>query len=172
VIRSHFDPGTHQGTIVLRPNQSWTWQANKFFLGTLLAVSLTIATTMTALGYWMILPYSLLEMGVLLACLYYCVRRTHRQEVLRLTPDQVVIERGVNKLDERISYERYFARFFVQPPRRSWDNKRLSLACRGQEQEIGSFLNEEEKDQLIGELRRMIRRLDDAMVGTRSTAAT
>jgi len=169
MIQSEFDAGRQQGRIILRPNRSWTWRANTLFVGSLMVISLTIGIGFTLQGMWVILPFTLLELGILTACLYYCVRRTHRQEVLTFSPDTLVLERGVNRPDSRIEFQRYFTRFFVKGPRHPWYRKRIAVRCRETELEIGSFLASEELDDLVRQLRAMIQHLDQ-LPATGSTA--
>lgn len=160
MITCEFETGCRGGRIVLRPNRSWTWRANTFFVATLTLLSGCIAGFFAFQGMWMILPFSALEMSVLLWCLHYCVRRTHRQEVLTFSPDRLVLERGINRPEFRQEYQRYFTRIFVRPPAHPWRDKRVSLCCRNTEVEIGSFLSNVEKDDLVNALRQMIQRLD------------
>ena len=125
-----------------------------------MVVSLVVAVTFTVQGLWLVLPFTVLEMTVLTACLHYCVRRTHTMEVLRLTRDHLIFERGIRRPTERFAFDRYFARFFVEPPRHPWYPKRIALKCRGEEVEVGRFLGAEEKDELIRSLRGVIARLE------------
>ncbi len=156
MITSAFDQATVSGKIVLRPNRSWTWRANTYFVGTLMVISLSIAVAFTLQGMWVILPFTVLEMAILLACLYYCVRRTHIQEVLTFSPESLVLERGINRPQLRVEFQRYFTRFFVRGPKHPWYRKQIALRCRDRELEIGSFLSSDEKDDLIRQLRDMI----------------
>ncbi len=166
MITSDFDQASGSGRIVLRPNRSWTWRANTYFVGTLMVISLTIAVTFTLQGMWVILPFTVLEMSVLLACLYYCVRRTHVQEVLTFSPESLVLERGINRPQLRVEFQRYFTRFFVLGPRHPWYRKQIALRCRDREMEIGSFLSSDEKDDLVRQLRDMIHRFEASGVGS------
>lgn len=162
MVAARFDDQAFAAYIVLRPNQSWTWRANTYFIGTLMTISLTVATAFTVQGFWMILPFTVLELSVLTSCLYYCVRRTHITEVLRLNRDELVFERGINTPTQRHAFDRYFTRFFVKPPRHPWYRKTIELKCRDQAMEVGQFLSDEEKDRLVRELRQIIHRLDSA----------
>lgn len=148
--------------IVLRPNRSWTWRANTYFVGTLMTISLMIAAVFTSQGFWLILPFTVLEMAILLGCLYYCVRRTHTTEVLRLNRDELVFERGINQPTQSFSFERYFTRFFVRPASHPWYRKKIELKYRDKAMEVGNFLCDEEKDELVRELRGIIHKLDSA----------
>ncbi len=160
MIASHFDPDRALGQIVLTPNRSWTWRANALFVATLMTVSLLVAMAFTWHGFWMILPFTVIEMSLLTACLYYCVRRTHTREVLRLTKNQLVLERGINRPTQRYDFERYFARFFVEPATHPWRRKKVAVRCRGRAVEVGRFLSDADKDDLVRALRAMIARLD------------
>jgi len=161
VIAAHFDDLTAEGQIVLQPNRSWTWRANVYFVATLLVVSSGIGSFFLWNGMWVIVPFTVLELCVLTAALYYCVRRTHTTEVLTLSRSRLVLERGVNRPTQRFDFDRYFSRFLVRSPSHPWYRKRIALRCRGQELEVGSFLTDEEKDDLVSQLRRMISRLDE-----------
>jgi uncharacterized membrane protein len=162
VIVSEFDDTHAGGRVVLRPNRSWTWRANTLLVGTLMAVSGSVATVFAYQGLWLVLPFTIIEMSVLLACLYYCVRRTHLQEVLTLSPEHLLFERGVNHAELQYRCPRYFARFLVDAPPHPWHRKRVSLRCGATRLQIGSFLRNDEVDELIRVLRDMIHRLDTA----------
>lgn len=171
MVTAEFDPLARAGRIVLRPNRSWTWRANACLAGSLMAVSGTMGVAFALQGMWPILPFTVVEAGVVLACLYWCVRRTHLQEVLTFSADHLLFERGIGRPQARRSFQRYFTRFFVRPSGHPWRSKRIALRCRDQELEIGSFLTGAEKDRLIAELRDMIHRLDQPPATTRTSPA-
>ena len=109
MINAEFDENASRGQIVLKPNRSWTWRANTYLVGSLMVISGVVAGVFTVNGMWLILPFTVLEMSVLTACLYYCVRRTHTTEVLTLSKSTLVFERGVNKPTQRFDFDRYFS---------------------------------------------------------------
>ncbi len=162
MIASEFDRAGPGGRIVLRPNRSWSWRANTYLVATLMAVSGSMASVFAYRGMWVILPFTALEMSVLLACLYYCVRRTHLQEVLTFSPDYLIFERGITRPQIRRRFQRYFTRFCVRAAEHPWYRTRVSVRCRETDLEIGSFLTSEEKEDLVAALRDMIWRLDSA----------
>ncbi|MEM6707690.1 MAG: DUF2244 domain-containing protein [Pseudomonadota bacterium] len=160
MVSSDIDDETGTVQIVLKPNRSWTWRNNVWVLASLFTLSLTIGIFFLFHRYWMILPFTLTEVAIVSACLYYCVRETHRQEVLRMGVDRVVLERGIWRPQERREFERYFTRFSVtQPPYRG-HQKTVSLSCRGEDTEIGSFLPPADKDELIRVLKHAVSFLD------------
>jgi len=167
MIEATFDDQRHVGTIVLRPNRSWTWRANQYLVYTLMAVSGTIAIVFTARGLWVVLPFTVLEMSVLLGCLYYCVRRTHRQEVLRLSPDELVLESGHDRPERIYRCPRFFARFHVESARHPWYATRIRIEARGERHAVGDFLGNDEKRMLVRHVRDLIHRLDSSGSATR-----
>jgi uncharacterized membrane protein len=156
MVSADFDDVSRTGRIVLRPNRSLSWRANVAFLSGLSVVSLTIAFSFLLGGYWMILPFSLLELAFLGLCLHWVVRRTHRQEVLTFSDDELLIEAGMDRPERRHVFKRLFARFCVRKPRHPWYGTRIAVRSHGEEVEIGDFLTVEDKATLIAELRRMV----------------
>lgn len=161
MITSDVDPRSRETTIILQPNHSWTWRANVWLVASLMVVSCTAGLVLTALGYWLVLFFTLLELGLLSWCLHYCVSRTHRQEVLRLNQERLILESGIRRPTKTIEIERFFARFFVRPPTYRGHHSSLALRYADNELEIGSFLTDDEREQLISLLRSTIHRLDN-----------
>lgn len=160
MVSAEFDGDQQTGQIVLQPNHSWTWRANVYFLITMFVLSIAIATGFLLQGYWPILPFAGLEMLGLTAAIWYCVRKTHRQEVVRFSQDEVVVELGVNKVEREHRFQRFFTRVHVEAPTGSRRSQRIALAEREHRLEIGEFLTDDEKETLIRELRQMIRLLE------------
>lgn len=162
MVIAHFDSESRTGQIVLRPNRSWSWRANLVFLGVLASVCLIIGTIFLLQGLWLILPFSILEVSLVGLALYVCARRTHVQEVLTFSPDELRIERGRARPESRQVFKRLFARIFVHRPRHPWYPTRVAVRSHGREVEVGAFLGPDDKQQLIAELRRMIDQVERA----------
>ncbi len=158
MIAAHYDEHDHIGRIVLRPNRSWTWRANTYFIACMLSVSLTIAASFALRGFWLVLPFSVFEMSALSACLYYCVRRTHQQEVLTFSVDELVVERGHTHAERVYRFSRFFARFLVEPAPHPWYRDRIQVQSRKERVEIGRFLAPDERTRLVAQLRLMVNR--------------
>lgn len=161
MVCATYDADSRTGRIVLQPNRSWTWRANVLFLAGFAGVSLAIGLSFLVRGYWMILPFNLLELAVVSACLYHCVRRTHLQEVLTFSEDELLIERGIRGPQTRHLFKRLFARFFVRRPRHPWYGTRVAVRSHGREVEIGNFLSPDDKSELIEALRSMVSSLGE-----------
>lgn len=161
MVSAEFDDERQTGQIILQPNHSWTWRANLYFLATLFVISIAIAIVFFVQGFWLILPFAGIEMLALTGAIYYCVRKTHRQEVLRFSQEAVVLESGVNKIEQQHHFQRYFTRIHVEPPAGARRSQRIAIAERDHRVLVGEFLNDDEKKTLIRELRQIIRLLEN-----------
>lgn len=162
MINSEFDRTARWGQVVLRPNQSWSWRSNVILLVGLTALSLTIATAFALQGAWLILPITLLELSLVAACIWYCVQQAYRQEVLTFSDTELVLETGHRDIEKKYQFERFVTRFNITKPAYRGHRKKVSVRSRELEIEIGEFLAEEEKDELVSTLRAMVQRLETA----------
>lgn len=156
MIQADIDERSRTGRIILQPNASWTWRANLLLLYTLMAVSFTIAIAFMLDGAWLILPYSGVEMISVGLAIYFCVRRCNLQEVITVSEHEVLVERGIRGPEEQWQYHRVWAKFLVKKPQHPWRRTVIAIRSHGNELEIGSFLNDFDKDALIGELKRIV----------------
>jgi uncharacterized membrane protein len=160
LVDARFDPEALRGEIVLQPNRSWSWRANLYLLGTLALASGIVPLALTTQGYWLVLPFSVAELAAVFGAVYVCVRRTHRQEVIRLSPTELVVETGHRRCEQLHRYDRFHTRVLVHPPRYRWDRSRVAVRCRDQEIEVGSFLTQPERRALVKRMRDMIEHLN------------
>ena len=137
---------------VLRPNRSLSWQGSLIFFFSLCLVSGIIAIGLALLGYWLVLPFTGLELLALGISLYVVARRCYQCEVICITGDAVPIEKGIEHPQERWTFSRIWARVVLERYPTSWYPSRLLIRSHGRAVEIGRFLNEEERQRLAGEL--------------------
>ena len=150
------DEKNHKLRIVLQPNRSISWPLLVRFYLVTCCVSFSIAGVFASLGYWMVIPFSGLEMLVLGAGLYYTSRCVHRQEVVTFDGSKIVLERGCEKVQECYEFDRHWARLRRGEPARWRPTTALLLGSHGKFVEVGSFLREQEKQALAFELNRGI----------------
>lgn len=153
MIDTQYNSETASDHIVLSPNMSACWQTTKYFLYIVSSFALIIAISFAAIGAWMVLPFTGIEIVVLLVVMYRVSRKCYRKEVIYLNRDTVVIERGQNRPVTRWHSELFWTRLIIQPQGHSWHSKRLFLRGRHDQIEIGAFLNDQEKDILVRHLR-------------------
>jgi uncharacterized membrane protein len=158
MVSANIDDTSQTGQIILRPNYSWSWRYNLYLLYTLTGISLSISVSFAILGAWVVLPYCVLEIAVLGACMRYCVLQCSKQEVITVSEEDVRIEKGTHRPSESWDYQRHWAKFLVQKPRHSWDPAIVSIRSHGKETELGGFLNKPDKTELIRQLKRVVPR--------------
>ncbi len=155
MVVTNINETSRTGTIILRPNHSWSWRANVLFLSILMCVSMTIAFGFLFVGAWVILPFSILEMTVVALCIRYCVKQCRRQEVITISDYEVKIEQGITGPSHVQTFMKLWATWLVQKPRHPWDPVSLVIRSHGQELEVGSFLNQRDKSNLVSQLKKV-----------------
>lgn len=165
MVEAYINESDGNGRIILRPNASWTWHANVCLLGALAIISLSIGIGFLVMGAWVILPFSVLELVIVSACFYYCVRQCRMQQVINFSGDQVVIEYGIKAPTRVMSFSRTWAKFLVEAPAHPWWRRRVIIRSHEREQELGGFLSEKDREHLVGYLRKTVACRDRALTG-------
>ena len=163
MVEAHIDETVGNGRIVLRPNASWMWRANLYLLGVLTALSLSIGIGFLIMGAWVILPFSVVELVIVTSCFYYCVRQCRLQQIISFSGDQVVVEHGLSAPTDVTEFSRTWAKFLVMPPEHPSWRRRVIIRSHGSEKELGGFLNESDREQLVSYLRKTVACRDRAM---------
>lgn len=152
MISTELDRETAAGHIILSPNMSARWKTTKYFLYIVSTFALTIAVSFAAIGAWMILPFAGLEILALLIVMYRVSRKCYRKEVIHLNREAITVEQGLDKPHTRWNSELFWTRLIVQPSGHPWHSDKLYLRGRHDQIEIGSFLNDQEKQALVRQL--------------------
>lgn len=126
-----------------------------FFAG-MCAVSFGIAAGFALIGAWLILPFAGLEMVVLGVGLYLGACRSAACEVVSIHDDVVEIQKGRRAPVQVCRFQRAWARVNMWRPVGGWLPSRLTIRSQGREVEIGADLNEDERESLARDLRRVI----------------
>lgn len=156
VVAAQHEADTSNCRFVIRPNRSLSWKGTQVFFACMCAVSFTIATGCALLGAWLVLPFAGLEMLVLGICLYLAACRSASCEVVSVRDDVVEVQKGRRAPQQVCRFQRTWARVNVWRPASGWSPSRLTIRSHGREVEIGAALNEDERESLARELRRVI----------------
>ena len=151
VVANSQSDSTHD-YFVIRPNNSLSWRATKWFFLVALATSLTIATSLAIAGAWMVFPFAGLEMAALATVLYIVAKKATRREVIKIDADSITVSRGRHTPEEDFRFERVWARVEMQRARLKGYPSRLVIRSHGREVEVGSCLCEEERERLATRL--------------------
>ena len=139
--------------LTLTPNKSSTVQQNLIFFGFLSVLCLTFAIGFFVLGATMILPFAGLEIILLFIILRVNRNWLNQSEKIYLDKLYVKLEKGKND----ITFDRFLSKFSVVDHK---TKKRIFITGNNQKVEIGSFLNEEEIEELIALLRKKVQDLN------------
>jgi uncharacterized membrane protein len=140
-------------TIVLKPNNSASWQFNMAILGFVAFVLISASSYFAYHGLWLIFPFAGLEILVLFICIYLRLRANHNTEVITVDKSTVVVERGVYQPEKSWKYHRMWTKIFVKQPVFRGHPKRIFICSHGKQLELGSFLNKQDKEILIKDLK-------------------
>lgn len=144
--------------VYIKPNSSLTGAYRIIFISSIAFICIGIATIFYLVGATLILPFAGLEISILLLAFYLNFRWSGRREKIFMSKDKVIIEKGIHKAEYRWEEFRTFTSFQVSKD----INKvlKLSFRSKGEDIEIGSFLNDEERDELKDNIAKIIEELN------------
>ena len=135
--------------IDLAPNKSSSINENLVFFGFLSLICLTFGIGFFFIGATMILPFAGLEVLALILILRTNRKWLNQKQALYL--DKLYVE--LEEDDKKITFDRFLSKFLIEENN---SKKELFIKSNNQKIEIGSFLNQEEKEQLIELLKKKV----------------
>ena len=132
------------------------------FFGSLCAVSFTVSGLVALQGFWPVLPFAGLEMALLGWALKISMDRRHHRQTITVSPDAVEIEDAKPACCSRVVFPRHWAQVRIRVASSPLHPSRLMIESHGRRCEVGSFLNEQERQSLAQRLRRLIGRVDES----------
>ncbi len=152
MIQIDADDSARSQQIILCPNLSPDWRINSYLLSLLATLVMGVAIGFALQGAWLILPFAGLEVLALFGLVLLVTRRCQRMEVIRLEEQDIVVEQGRHAPEHVWRSQRFFTRLQVVRSAHPWYPPRIVLRGRASEIEIGAFLNDSEKQQLVRQL--------------------
>ena len=140
--------GCAEAVWIIRPTRSMTWRQAKQFIAVVTIISLAIGAWFLYRGFPLVLPFSGLEALAVAAAFYIVLRDGERREVITIAADTVTVEKGRRQAEVQVSFERAWARVFLEQSARRWYPSRLSIASHGRSIELGDFLTNGERQAL------------------------
>lgn len=135
-----------------RPNLSLTRSQERLVFWSLAALCFATAGAFAWLGYWLVLPFAGLEIGVLAWAFGALRSREGDYESLMIDGDLVVLEWHCGHHGERREMNRHWARVACNC-RSPGRDCRLSLSSHGRATDVGQYLSDEARLQLAATLR-------------------
>ena len=139
--------------LTLIPNKSSSINENFIFFGFLSILCLTFGVGFFVLGATMILPFAGLEIIILILVLRANRVWLNQSEEILLSKLYVKLKKG----NKHMVFDRFLAKFSIVEAN---NVKKVFISTNKDKVEIGSFLNEEDKDMLIDELKKKVLELN------------
>lgn len=146
------EPGCKK-RLLLMPNQSMSWSGNLLVCLPLLVISVVIGVFFMLLGAWVIFPFALLEV-LLLVGLIYCVNlKLRHQQVVTVADNRVIIEKGGAHPEQKWDFNKGQLTIVVQRSPTAVHSESVMISGDRGIVTIGEFLGEEDADRLVSFLR-------------------
>ena len=145
--------------ITLSPNSSLTGIYRIIFLASISFICVGIATVFYFFGAYLILPFAGIEIAILLIAFYLSFKWSSRKELIYISQEVVKIEKGIHKAEYLWEEFRTFTSFQIAKDANK--SLRLSFRSKGDDVIVGEFLNEDDKNILINEIRNIIDELNN-----------
>jgi len=142
--------------VVSRRNDSLGSRGRWRLFASVCAVSFGLAVGFAALGAWLVLPYSALEMAVLYLAFRWFERRASDWERVSVCGDRVILERDRGGVYTRREFNRFWARVELEEPGGPNRPPRLTLRFAAQRVPFGDELPAEERVAVARSLRRAL----------------
>ena len=153
-IQSNKEDNFHR--ILIRPNQSISWKSGLVFVLIIAFTCLSIGLGFAYVGATLILPFAGLEVIFVGICTYLVLNKTSQQEVITLSKDKLIIEKGAYKLKKVWEYFRLWSYITVERPQHPWYPAHIVVTSKGERVPLGDFLTEQEKEELVSSLESII----------------
>jgi uncharacterized membrane protein len=140
---------------ISRRNDSLGSRARWTLFAGLCAISLGMGLTFTAFGAWPVLPYSVLEMGLLCWAFGWIERHAGDWERVTVRGDRIVVERARGGTRTLREFNRFWTRLDVEADARN-RVARVVLRHRGESLLLGEELPAHERGRIARELRRAL----------------
>lgn len=143
--------------LVIQPNASLTLQWAIAFMVFMCVVSFGIAGVLAWFGYWMILPFSGLEMAALGTGLWWSMRDNVYREVVSVDFDRVRVETGRYVPENTWEFQRAWTQVRLDRSSHMNSHPRLWIGSHGRGCILGGCLTDEEREAVARRLRQWVR---------------
>ena len=133
---------------VIRPNSTYHRRSWPWVFALLVLVSLSIGIRFAMLGYWMILPFAILDMLAVGLVLWLLTRQSAYVEKVRVDNESVTIRHIQKRNSDQWRFPLSWTRVNLQAPSHPWYNNKLLIGSKGKWIEIGRCLTDAERTEL------------------------
>jgi uncharacterized membrane protein len=147
---------------VLRPRCSLTPTTARNFLLLIGGTTFAVATFFAWHGFWPILPFAGLEIGLLTLALRLSLRAGQVREIITISTDSITLERCDSKGSCSTVFPRHWAAVKLRAPHATLHPSRLTIESHGRACEVGRFLTEDERRGLARRLQQLVGKVNES----------
>jgi uncharacterized membrane protein len=146
----------------LAPHCSLTPRSACVFVATLGGTTFAVATFFAVQGFWPVLPFAGLEIGLLAWAVRASMRSGSQREVISISEESVTVEWHGPQVDRVSVFPRHWVRVKLLAPLAALHPARLVLESRGRICEVGRFLTEDERRSLAVRLKQLVGNVNES----------
>lgn len=147
---------------VLRPRCSMTPESARRFLFLIGGTTFLVAAYFTFHGFWPVLPFAGIEIGLLTWALRRSMRAGEMREIITVSEDSITLERCDSKGSCTTVFPRHWARVKLRAPQATLHPSRLMIESHGRAVEVGRFLTEDERRGLARRLKQLVGNVNES----------
>ena len=163
LVAAQIEEAKGSACIEMRPNSSLSEGDSWLFCAALGAVLVALGVRFYLLGAWVVMPFCIAELALLLLAYRHFLRKNAVCERILVDEEQVTVQRRDVRGERQWNFQRYWVQVHLLRQRHGWYPSRLMLRSHGREIEIGTFLTEEERQGLAEKLIGLLRPQEQAM---------
>jgi uncharacterized membrane protein len=134
----------------------------RVFVGTAAAATLVVALFFTAQGFWPVLPFAGIEIGLLAWAVKASMRAGLQRERITITEDSVTVQHRSPDSDWTLVFPRHWVRVKLHAPPAALHPSRLMLESHGRACEVGKFLTEDDRRGLAVRLKQLVGNVNES----------
>lgn len=145
----------------LSPRCSLTPKTARIFIALVAAPTFAIALLFTSQGFWPVLPFAGLEIGLLTWAVRRSMRSGLERETITVTLESVIVRHWDRRGVQSAVFPRHWSRVTLHAPLAALHPSRLILESRGRACEVGRFLTEDERRSLAVRLQQLVGNMNE-----------
>ena len=142
--------------LVLTPRSSLTPASARVFIAVVGGTCFSVAGVFAAQGFWPVLPFAGLEIGLLVWAVRAAMREGSKRETIEIDEERITIRRSDLRGEHFLVFPRHGSRVTLRTPQTALHPSRLLLESRGRVCEVGRFLTEDARLGLAARLQQLV----------------
>lgn len=146
----------------LSPRCSLTPKTARIFIALVATPTFAIALLFTAQGFWPVLPFAGLEVGLLVWAVRCSMRSGLERETITISEESVIIRHWDRRGVQSLVFPRHWSRVTLHAPLAALHPSRLLIESHGHACEVGRFLTEDERRSLAVRLQQLVGNMNES----------